>query len=257
LQSQCPHLYGPACKSIDEGQRDPVDTQTRHALKGDKFAQATKTSMSWLSGHRSGVVRWTISGAVVLVLALGALIFWNVRSASADAALGTAMDTYSAPLAEPGAPAENGIYATSSGRSKAANQQFVAAAQQYGWLPDGAKARYFAGVTYEELGQNGAAETELKAATGSWDHNLSNLAKLALAGLYHQTGRDAQAIDLYNAIISKPSVTVSAAVAQLNLADLYAATGKLDQARALWARVKDADKDGAAGSIAAQKLGGQ
>ena len=44
-------------------------------------------------------------------------------------------------------------------------------------------------------------------------------------------------------------------MAQLDLADLYAAEGKQDQARALWARVKDADKDGAAGSIAAQKLG--
>ena len=73
-------------------------------------------------------------------------------------------------------------------RAKAANEQFVAVAQQYGWLPQGAKAHYFAGITYEELGQNGQAETELKAAADAWDHNLANLAKLALAGLYHQTG---------------------------------------------------------------------
>jgi predicted negative regulator of RcsB-dependent stress response len=128
-------------------------------------------------------------------------------------------------------------------------------AKQYGWLAEGAKAHYFTGVTYEELGQNGPAETELKAAARSWDRNLSNLAKLALAGLYHQTGRDAQAIDLYNAVAAKPSETVSAGVAQLDLADLYAATGKQDQARALWAKVKDADKDGAAGQLATQKLG--
>ena len=32
-----------------------------------------------------------------------------------------------------------------------------------------------------------SAEAELKAAAGSWDRNLANLAKLALAGLYHQT----------------------------------------------------------------------
>jgi predicted negative regulator of RcsB-dependent stress response len=80
------------------------------------------------------------------------------------------------------------------------------------------------------------------------------LAKLALAGLYHQTARDAQAINLYNELAAKPSETVSAGVAQLDLADLYAAAGKQDMARALWAKVKDADKDGAAGSIAAQKL---
>ena len=234
-----------------------MDTQTRHALKGDKFAQATKTSVSWLSGHRTGVVRWAITGAVLLILCLGALIFWNLRSATADAALGAALDTYSSPLAQPGAPPEKGVYTTSAERSKVANQQFVAVAQQYGGLPEGTKARYFAGVTYEELGQNGTAESELKAAADSWDHNLANLAKLALAGLYRNTGQDAKAIDLYNAIIAKPSATVSASVAQLGLADLYAANGKQDLARALWAKVKDADKDGAAGNIATQKLGGQ
>ena len=48
---------------------------------------------------------------------------------------------------------------------------------------------------------------------------------MALASVYRQTGRDAQAIDLYNAIVAKPSDTVSAGVAQLNLADLYVASG--------------------------------
>ena len=233
-----------------------MDTQTRHALKGDKFAQATKTSVTWLSGHRSGVVRWAIATGVVVVLGVALAVFWNVREASANAALGSALDTYSAFLAEPGAPPQKGTFASAAERSKAANQQFVAVADQYGWLPQGAKAQYFAGVTYRELGQQAQAETELKKAADSWDRNLSNLAKLALASLYHQTGRDAQAIDLYNAIIAKPSETVSAGAAQLGLADLYVAGGKQDQARALWAKVKDSDKDGAAGSIAAQKLAG-
>jgi len=48
---------------------------------------------------------------------------------------------------------------------------------------------------------------------------------------------------------------VPTAVAQLDLADLYAEQGKIEQARKLWAAVKDADKDGMAGAIAAQKLG--
>ncbi len=95
----------------------------------------------------------------------------------------------------------------------------------------------------------------LKAAAGSWNRNTANLAKLALAGLYSQTGRDSQAADIYNALVAKPSETVSAAVAQLNLADLYASEGKQDQARALWAKVKDQDKEGVAGAIASEKLG--
>ena len=198
-----------------------------------------------------------ISAAVVLVLLVGGLIYWNVSSTHADSALGAALDIYDAPLAQPGAPAETGVYSTSSERSKAANQKFTEVAKEYGWLPQGAKAHYFEGLTYQEMGQNAKAETELKTAAGSWDRNLSNLAKIALASLYHQTGRDKEAVDLYNAVAAKPSETVTTGMAQLNLAGMYASEGKLDQARALWAKVKDADKDGVAGQIATQKLAGR
>ena len=233
-----------------------MDTQTRHALKGDKFAQATKTSVTWLSGHRTNVVRWAIGAAAVLVVGIGFLVFWNMQQSAAEQALGKALDIYTAPLALPGAPAESGTYATVTDRAKAANQQFKAVADKYGWLTEGSKARYFQGVTEQELGQTAAAEADLKKVADAWNRNLANLAKVALASIYHQTGRDQQAIDLYNEIIAKPSETVTAGVAQLDLADLYDATGKQAQAKALWAKLKDSDKDGAAGSIAAQKLSG-
>jgi predicted negative regulator of RcsB-dependent stress response len=234
-----------------------VDTQTRHALKKDKFAVATASSVSWVSGHRSGVLRWVISAAVVLLLVIGAFVFWNMRTAAADKALGSAIDLYATPLATPGAPPEKNVYNSAADRAKEANREFVAVARDFGWLAAGAKAHYFAGVTYEDLGQTGSAESELKTAASSMDRNLSNLAKLALAGLYHQSGRDPQAIEIYNGLIAKPSITVSAGVAQLDLAELYVAQGKQDQARALWAKIKDSDKDGMAGSIAAQKLSGK
>ena len=232
-----------------------MDTRTRHALKKDKFAQAAASSASWIGEHKTSVVHWLITAGVILVLGAGAFTYWYLRSSAADAALGAALDVYTAPLALPGAPPESGVYATSADRAKEANREFVAVAHDYGWLPEGSKAHYFAGVTFEELGQNGSAETQLTAASHSWDRNLSNLAKLALAGLYRQTARDNEAIEIYNEIAAKPSATVSTAVAQLDLADLYVSEGKQDQAHALWAKVRDADKDGAAGQIAAQKLG--
>jgi len=234
-----------------------VDTQTRHALKKDKFAQAAASSASWIGEHKTNVVRWVIMAGVILVLGAGALTYWYLRSSAANTALGAALDVYTSPLAIPGAPPEPGVYSTAADRAKEANREFVAIGQDYGWLPEGSKAHYFAGVTFEELGLNGSAESQLTAASKSWDRNLSNLAKLALAGLYHQTARDNEAIDLYNQIIAKPSATVSTSVAQLDLADLYASEGKQDQARALWAKVRDADKDGAAGEIAGQKLTGK
>lgn len=231
-----------------------MDTRTRHALKKDKFAQAAASSASWVGEHRTAAVRWAIVIGVVAIALIGGMVFWNIRSSAANAALSAALDVYTTPLAIPGAPAEGGTYTTIAARATEANREFVAIAHDYSWLPEAAKAQYFAGVTYEDLGQNGNAETELKAAAGSWDRNVANLAKLALAGLYRQTSRDSDAIALYNEIIAKPSTTVSASVAQLDLADLYVAEGKQDMARVLWAKVKDADKEGAAGSIASEKL---
>ena len=231
-----------------------MDTQTRHALKKDKFAQATASSVSWLSLHRVGAIQWAAGAVVLVALVFAGLWYYTWRSDAAAGALGAALDAYNAPLAQAGLPKQANEYDTAALRSKAANEKFLAVAQQYSWFPEGAKAHYFAGATALDLGQNAAAEAELKTAAGSRDRDLANLANLALAGLYHRTGRDAQAIDIYNAIVAKPSETVPATVAQLDLADLYAVTGKQDLARALWAKVKDADKDGAAGSAAAQKL---
>ena len=158
-----------------------MDTQTRHALKGDKFAQAAGSGITWVSGHRSSVVRLVVAIVAAVLLIAAGLIFWNVRSSAADTALGAALDIYTAPLAEPGAPPVKGIYATSAERAKAANQQFAAVAQQYGWLSQGTKAAYFAGVTYAELGQNGPAEESLKKAADASNRNIANLAKLALS----------------------------------------------------------------------------
>jgi TolA-binding protein len=231
-----------------------VDTQTRHALKKDKFARAAVTGASWVGEHRSGVLRWIIGGAVVIVLAVASLAWWSNRTAAADLALGQAIDLYNTPLAQAGEPQGKNVYTSSAARATEANREFVAVAHDFRWLPEAAKAHYFAGVSSIELGQNGQAETELNTAAGSGSRNVANLAKYALAGLYHQTNRDSQAIDLYNALIAKPSETVSASVAQLALADLYVAEGKQDLAKALWAKIKDADKDSAAATIAQQKL---
>lgn len=234
-----------------------MDTQTRHALKANSFADATASGVNWLSLHKNGIVRWAITAVVLLVVVVGSVVVYCWRSSQAEAALGAAMDVYNAPLAEPGMPVEVGTYATAADRAKAAGQKFAEVASTYGLLPVASKAHYFAGITAEQQGQNATAESELKTAAGAWDRNVANLAKLALAGLYQKTSRESQAIEEYNALVAKPSATVAAPVAQLALADLYAAEGKQDQARQIWAKVKDADKEGAAGSIAAEKLGAQ
>jgi tetratricopeptide (TPR) repeat protein len=234
-----------------------VDTQTRHALKQDSFVQATASSLNWIDTHRSAIIKISIVVVAVLAIVLAGVISYNNRSERADSLFGQAMDIYNTPLAQPGQPAEPGVktYASAADRAKEAHPLFEEAANKYGWYKAGANARYLAGMTAIDMGQTSAGENDLKQAADSSDHSVAALAKLALAGLYHQTSRDPQAIDLYKQLIAKPALTVPASMAKLQLAGLYESTNPAE-AKRLYAEIKDQDKSTAAGQIATQKLQG-
>jgi tetratricopeptide (TPR) repeat protein len=245
---------GPA--QAKKGKHTSVDQQTRHALKEDKFVSTTTHGLEWATDHRRSVILTTsVVVGLILVLVLGAVIY-NSRSDAASAAFGAAMQTYQTPLAQPGVPVPPGAktFGSAAERAKAANAQFLAAADKYGMMPDGRTARYFAGLTYMESGQTQQAEGTLKKVAGGWNANLAALAKFALAELYRGTGRDPQAIDLYNQLAAKPTSTVPYGIAKLALADLYTAEGKKDEAKKVYAELKDKDAKDPAGQIAAQKL---
>jgi tetratricopeptide (TPR) repeat protein len=233
-----------------------VDQQTKAALKQDKFITTTTHGLEWASENRRSVITTTaILLAVIIVLVLGGVIY-NSRSDAASVAFGTAMQEYQTPLAQPGQPVPPGVktYTAIADRAKAANALFLSVADKYGMTPSGENARYFAGLTYMESGQTQAAEDTLKKVASGWNSNVAALGKLALAQLYRNTGRDAQAIDLYNQLSAKPAETVPSGLAQLQLADLYQSEGKTEEARKVYASLKDKDAKGPAGMMAAEKL---
>jgi tetratricopeptide (TPR) repeat protein len=234
-----------------------VDTQTRHALKQDKFTTATVSGLDWLQEHRRNTIAAIVIVVVVVTLIITSVLVYHSRSAHARDLFGKAMDIYNTPLAVPGQPTEPGLttYPTATARAKAANPMFVQAADKYGWMKTGKNAEYFAGLTYMDMGQMADAEKELKQAADSHDKGLAALARIALAGLYRQTGRDSEAVDLYNQVIKDPTVTVPAAEAKLQLASLYEAKNPAE-AKKLYAEIKDRNKDTVAGQIATKKLGG-
>ncbi|HZD48999.1 MAG TPA: coatomer subunit epsilon [Silvibacterium sp.] len=234
-----------------------MDTQTRHALKQDRFVEATASGLGWVQLHRTGVIRVAITTVVIAALIVTGVIVYKSRSTRAEIAFGQAMDIYNSPLLQPGQPPTPGepSYKTAADRAKAANPLFVDVANHYGWFKVGANARYFAGLTYLDMGQTGPAEAALQKAASSHDSNLAALAKMALAGLYAQSGRPGQAVDIYQQLIKSPTTTVPASAAKLQLAQLYETTNPA-QAKKLYAEIKDQDKTTAAGQIASQKLNG-
>lgn len=235
-----------------------MDTQTRHALKQDRFATATASGLDWLQEHRRNTIIAVTAVVILAALIITSVVVYRSRSSNAKALFGQAMDIYNTPLAVPGQPTEPGFttYPTAAARAKAANPLFVQAADKYGWMKAGKNAEYFAGLTYVDMGQNADAEKELEKAADSHDKGLSALSKMALAGLYRQTGRDSEAAELYQQVIKKPSITVPAAEAKLQLAGMYETTNPAE-AKKLYAEIKDQNKTTVAGQIATQKLGGK
>lgn len=232
-----------------------MDTQTRHALKQDRFVSATTSGLDWVGEHRSTVLRWSAALVVLIAVVIVAIVVHHNRVAAADQLLGQAMDIYQTPLTQPGQPAEPGqkTYPTAAARAKEANPLFRQIANQYSWLRPGTMARYFAGLTELDLNQQSAAEADLQKASDAHDHNLAALAKLALANVYQQSGRSSQAVSLFQDLIQHPTTTVPKTEAQLDLAQLYETT-QPQEARRLYAQIKDEDKTGQAGQIATQKL---
>jgi tetratricopeptide (TPR) repeat protein len=233
-----------------------VDQQTRQALKHDKFVDTTAHGLEWAGDNRrSLIVSSAIALAAILVVVAGVLIY-NSRASQASVAFGAAMQAYQTPIAAPGQQVPPGVktYPSVSERAKAAHDLFMSVANKYSFAPDGKVARYFAGLTSMEAGQNAQAESELKQVAGGWNNDLAALAKLSLAQLYRQTGRDPQAIDLYNELTAKPTSTVPGGLAQLQLAELYENEGKPELAKKIYAQLKDKDPKGPAGVLAAQKL---
>ena len=229
-----------------------MDSKTRHALKQDKFVTATQSGLSWIEIHRDELIRASIAAVVILAVVVGGGIYYQHENTVASLALGQALEIYNASFRQPGEP-DDGTYKTTAERAQAANKLFVDVANKYGSFEAGKIAKYFAGLTDIDLGKTADAETMLKGVSGSFNKDLSALAKVALANLYVQTGKNQQAIDLYKELIAKPTDTVPAPAAQLQLAAIYEKTDPM-QARQIYAVLKDKDKTTAAGQIAAQKL---
>jgi len=253
---------GPATLSQHWVRTEFVDNATKRQLKKqDQFVSMTEHGIAWAQNNRSRAIAYGVAVVVLILAIIGGYKLYDYRSEAAQTAFGAAMQVYQTPLADSAQPLPPGMksYPDVKTRAAAANAQFVQVAGQYGLTESGRLAEYFAGLTYMEQGQNGPAEDALKKTAGSWDGGVAALGKMALAGLYQQTGRDQQAIDLYNELSKGKAATVPPGLAQIQLAELYQSQGKTEQARKIYADLKENDKDakgkpGSAAQVATDKL---
>jgi len=228
---------------------------TRHQLKQDRFQEATKETFSWAVEHQKKLVTGGTIAVVAALVILGGWYGLSYRDQHAGMALAQALRTYQAPLRPANVPAQPDVpsFTSATDRAKAANAAFKKVAGTYGWTRSGQIARYFVGLTYRDMGDMPAAERELKQVAGTRNKDLASLAKLALAGIYRDTGRDKDAIALYQDLISHPTDSVAKSSAELELAQVYEPQ-QPQEARRIYDQIRKEEPASAAAEIAGSRL---
>ena len=234
--------------------------ETRHRLKEDRFSRATigaaEATVHWSEEHKSKLMIGGLILAVVLAAAFGGWYYLNQQDQKASVQLNQAVRTLDTQLRPAGTPAEPDIpsFASAKERTTEAHKQFQAIVNQYPHTRTAEFAHYFLGLTSYQLGDNAAAERDLRSVASTHNEDLAALAKLALAGVYRDTNRSKDAIDLYNQLIAKPTRSVGKTTAQMELAEMYVSTQQPAEAKRIYEQIQKENPASEVAQFATQKL---
>jgi predicted negative regulator of RcsB-dependent stress response len=237
-----------------------VRAETRHQLKTDRFTKATigaaEATAHWTVEHKSKIIITVVIAVVVLAVLLGSWYYLGQQDGKANVQLSHAVRTLSTQIRPAGTPETPNLptFASAEERAAAAKKQLQGIVDQYPHTRTADIARYMLGTTAIEVGDNATAERELHDVADIHNRNLASLAKLALAGLYGNTNRTKDALDLYKQLIDKPSDTVSKVTAQLQLADLYESSQQPAEAKRIYEQIAKENPKTEAEQIAQTKL---
>ncbi len=233
--------------------------ETRHQLKQDRFSKVTfeaaGNAAHWTVEHQSKVIAGAIAILVLAGAAFGGWYYLNSQDEKASAELSIAVRTSETPIRPPGVPVQPGVdsFATSQERATAERKQFQAIVDKYPHTHTAEMARYFVGLAAQQLGDNAAAERDLQQTAGVSNGDLAALGKFALASVYRAENKDAQAIATYKQLMEKPTLGVSKATTQIELAEFYESKHNVAEAKKLYEQVEKENPSTEAASLAQRR----
>jgi predicted negative regulator of RcsB-dependent stress response len=237
-----------------------VRAETRHQLKTDRFSRVTidaaERTAHWSVEHKSILIVAAVVVLLVAVAVAGGWYYLNQRDQKASLEMSQAVRTLDTAVRPPNMPEqpEAPSFASSSERATAARKQFQAIVDKYPHTHSAEFSRYFVGVTSADLGDNATAERELQKVVSSGSNDVAALAKMALASVYRNTGRDKQAEELYKQLAAKPSSTVGKVTAQIELAATYKSDNQPLEAKRIYETIQKENPASQAAQLATAKL---
>ena len=234
--------------------------ETRRQLKQDRFSRTTiqvaEQTVHWSVEHKGKIVVAAIVIVILISAVLGGWYYLAQQDEKASVDLSQAVQTLNTPIRPAGMPAQpnDPSFASLTERATEAHKQFQALVDKYPHTRAADFGQYFLGVTSATLGDNVAAERELKAVAGYHNADLSALAKMALASLYRNTNRSQEAINLYKQLMQSPTSTVGKTATEVHLAETYQDIGNTAEAKKLYEQIKKENPQGDVGQFADSKL---
>ncbi len=227
---------------------------SRKELKQDKIRESFEHGAEAVYSHS------TVAGivvAIVLVVAVGYAgwkFYSDRQTLQASVALDDAMKTYAARigLASPNADPGDISFPTEEARANASLQKFTAVADKYPRTSPGRLARYYQALTLEDLERHNQATEELKKISAGSDKELAAMAQYQLANIYARTGKPDEAVKTYRALADSKSVFVPRPLVLLDLADLLRRSNPAEAAN-LYQQIKKEFADNSAVSERADR----
>ena len=192
---------------------------SRKELKQDKIKETIEHGAEAVLSHGQFAA---ILVAVVVAAAIGYEgwhFYIDRQTAQASVAFDQAMKAYQGRIGPPNPldPAEP-AYADEKARSQDAFNKFSKLADSYPSTNPGKLGRYYASLCLEDLERQNQAIEELKKIGGSTDKELAAMAQYQMAVIYARTGRMDDAVKLLRILADKPSVLVPRPLVLLELA---------------------------------------
>jgi predicted negative regulator of RcsB-dependent stress response len=193
---------------------------TRKELKTDQVAEKVFDVFEWASEHRKEVAQW-VGLALVVVLALIGFSYYRSNQATVrQEALAQALRIDDATVGTEQIQQQNLHFNTPEEKEKARSQAFAELAAKYSGSQEGAIAEIYVASWAADKGNLTEAEKRFKDVVDSGPEAYAAQARLSLAQVYAGQGKIADAKKTLQALIDKPTGTVSKEEATLLLAQL-------------------------------------
>ena len=208
-------------------------------LKRDRFVETMEHGAEYAASHARNL--WIAGGvAAVILAAVFGWRFWSdQQSQKAGAAMDEALKVFEARIRTPAEPQDPGevTYLVEKTKYTDARKKFDEVAQKYSLTTQGTLARYYSALCSERLGEADKAMTALRSLSTGSNADAGSLAKLALADLSAQAGKNDEAAQLLQGLVDHPTTLVPRARAELALAELYR-NSKPAEAAKLYEQIK-------------------